>query len=338
MKLRYGIATIATLGAMAWTASFAAPPTTSKGLLLVANKGDRTLGIIDPLAGKQIATVAEKAVTAHEVIASPDGKLAYVPIYGNAGVGKPGSDGSHMIVVDIAKRSIVGNVDFGKGLRPHCPMFGPKDGLLYVTTENENTISVVDPKTLKVVGTIPTGDEQTHMLAISNDGKRGYTSNVGPGTVSVLDMVNRKLITVIPVTDVAQRISVSADDKLAFTADQKTPRLAVIDTATNKVSGWIELPSIGYGTASTPDSKYLVVALPKADKVGIVDIKARKVIKTIDVPATPQMALMQPDGKIAYVSCDVDGKIVAIRTSDWEVDKIIEAGAYADGLAWAPSK
>ncbi|WP_031495748.1 cytochrome D1 domain-containing protein [Bryobacter aggregatus] len=315
------------------SAAFSAPP--EGGVLLVANKGDQTLGIIDPAAGKQVATVAENGITGHEVIASPDGKFAYVPIYGNSGVGKPGTDGKNMIVVDIATRKIVGNLDFGKGLRPHCPIIGPKDGLLYVTTENENTISVIDPKTLKIVGTIPTGQKESHMLALSNNGKRGYTANVGPGTVSVLDTISRKLITTIPISTNTQRISISVDDKYVFTADQTTPRLAVIDTATNKVTKWITLPESGYGTAPTPDGKFLVVAVPKANQVAIVDLAQMKVTKTIDLPSIPQMAVVRPDGKYAYVSCDVSGKVAAIRTSDWKVEKLIDAGKSADGLAWA---
>ena len=51
-----------------------------KGLLIVANKGDRTMGIIDPLAGRQIATVAVGGVTGHELTSSSDGRTAYVPI------------------------------------------------------------------------------------------------------------------------------------------------------------------------------------------------------------------------------------------------------------------
>src|SRR5438874_6589614 len=62
---------------------------TARGLLLVANKGDQTLGIIDPVEGRQIATIPENGVTGHEVVASPDGRRAFVPIYGDAGVGKP---------------------------------------------------------------------------------------------------------------------------------------------------------------------------------------------------------------------------------------------------------
>src|SRR6476469_3035113 len=113
----------------------------ASGWLLVANKGEQTMGIIDPAASKQVAVVAEGGVTGHEVIASPDGKTAYVPIYGNSGVGKPGTNGHNMVVIDIASRKVVGNVDFGP-VRPHCAMFGPKNGLLYVTTELNKTISI----------------------------------------------------------------------------------------------------------------------------------------------------------------------------------------------------
>lgn len=307
-----------------------------KGLVLVTNKGDRTLGLIDPSTNKQIAVIPENGITGHEVIASPNGKLAYVPIYGDSGVGKPGSDGRDVVVIDIAARKIVGNVDFGKGIRPHCPIIGPKNNLLYVTTELDNTVSIIDPKTLKIVGTVPTDQSEAHMLAISSDGKRGYTANVGPGTVSVLDLENRKTIAVIPISPNTQRIALSVDDKKAFTADQTKPRLAVINTSTNKIDTWVPLPESGYGTAPTPDGKWLVVAVPKANKVAAVDLKSMKVVHTIDVPAAPQEVLMRPDGKMAYVSCDSSAKVAAIRTSDWKVDALIDAGKGADGLAWAP--
>jgi YVTN family beta-propeller protein len=108
------------------------------------------------VAGRQIATVAEDGVTGHEVVASPDAKRAFVPIYGNAGVGKPGTDGRLLRVIDLTTRQVVGTVDFGKGVRPHCAVFGPRNGLLYVTTELDNSVTVIDPQALKVVGTIPT--------------------------------------------------------------------------------------------------------------------------------------------------------------------------------------
>src|ERR1700691_2780399 len=206
------------------SATWSAPPVPTTGVLLVANKGDRSLGIIDPAAGKQLAVVPENGVTGHEVIASPDGKTAYVPIYGDSGVGKPGSNGSNMVAIDIASHKIVGNLDFGHGVRPHCAQFGPKNGLLYVSTELDNTISIIDPKALKIIGSVPTGQPESHMFVISHDGSRGYTANVGPGTVSVLDLDTRKTLKVIPISSITQRIAISVDDKMVFTSDQSKPR------------------------------------------------------------------------------------------------------------------
>ena len=306
-----------------------------RGLLLVANKGDQSLGIIDVAAGKQVATVAEGGKTGHEVVASPDGRTAYVPIYGDSGVGKPGTDGDRMVVIDIRSRKVTGTVDFGHGVRPHLPVFGPKNGMLYVTTELDQAIAIVDPKTLKIVGRIPTGQPESHMLAISHDGRRGYTANVGPGTVSVLDMDARKTLAVIPISGETQRISISPDDKWVFTSDQKEPRLAVIDTATNKVMTWVPLPGAGYGTASTPDGKWLLVDVPSKNQVAIVDLSAMKVVKSLDVPKAPQAVVVRPDGKEAYASCDSSHKIAVIDIATWTVKGTIDAGAGADGLAWA---
>lgn len=305
-------------------------------MLLVANKGDHTLGLIDPIAQKQIATVPEDGVTGHEVAASPDGKLAFVPIYGNSGVGKAGTDGQVIRVIDLRERKITGTIDFGKGVRPHCAVVGPKDGLLYVTTELENSISIIDPQTLIIVGSIPTGQPESHMLAITRDGRKGYTANVGPGTVSVLDMKARKTLKVIPICKVTQRISISPDNRWVFTSDQQQPRLAIIDSKTDELSRWIDMPATGYGTAPTPDGKYLVVALSKAGKVGVIDLRAMKLIQAIQVPRAPQEVVITPDGSMAYVSCDASKQVAAIRTKDWAVDALIDAGAGADGLAWAP--
>ena len=304
-------------------------------ILLVANKAEHTLGVVDAEVGRQVAVIPEQGITGHEVAASPDGKLAYVPIYGNSGVGKPGTDGRNMVVIDIAAQKIIGNLDFGHGVRPHCAVFGPKDGLLYVTTELDSAITVIDPHALRIVGTIPTGQPESHMLAISPDGERGYTANVGPGTVSVLDMKARKNIAVIPVSGQIQRIAVSVDGRMVFTSDQTKPQLAVIDASSNKVKTWVPLLAPGYGSAPTSDGHWLVVAMPNANKVAVVDLRAMKVAENIDVPAAPQEVLIRPDGQVAYVSCDASHKVAVIRTTDWKVEKPIEAGAGADGLAWA---
>src|ERR1700736_6938835 len=96
------LSAVALLSSLMWSQSDSKPA--QNGLLLVANKGDNSLGIIDPIAGRQIAEVAEGGVTGHEITTSPDGKLAYVPIYGNSGVGQPGTNGTNLVVIVLRPR------------------------------------------------------------------------------------------------------------------------------------------------------------------------------------------------------------------------------------------
>ncbi len=305
----------------------------SRGLLLVANKWEHTLGFVDPEAGKQLAKITV-GVNDHEVEASPDGHFAYVPVYGSSVVGEPGTDGQSVDVVDVAARRVVASIDLGRPTRPHCAVYGP-DGMLYVTTELTNTVDVIDPTTHRLVASIPTNQPQSHMMVVTRDGKRGYVSNISAGSVTALDLAARKPIAVIAVSKHAQRISISVDDNLVFTADQTKPQLAVIDTATNKVKTWVPLPGIAFGTRPTRDGKWLLVCLPGAAKVAVVDLAAMKVARTIDVPKAPQEILVRPDNAVAYISCDEEQKVVVLNLSSWKVEKLIDVGKGADGLAWA---
>jgi YVTN family beta-propeller protein len=303
--------------------------------LLVDQKGDRSLAIVDPFAGKVIADVAEGGITGHEVAASPDGKLAFVPIYGNSGVGKPGTDGKKIDVIDVATHKAVGQIDFDHGVRPHCAVFGPKNGLLYVTTELDHAVTIIDPKTLKIVGSIPTGQPESHMLVIAHDGLRGYTANVGPGTVSVLDMKARKTLKIIKVSGNTQRIAISNDDRWVFTADQTAPRMAVIDTTTDTVTKWVKLDGLGYGSAPTRDGRWLLMAIPDKNAVDVIDLKTMTLARTVPVGKSPQEVLVRPDGKAAYVSCTASDNVAEIDLATWKVTRLIATGKGTDGLGWA---
>ncbi len=302
--------------------------------LLVDEKGDRSLAIVDPVAGKVVADAAEGGITGHEVAGSPDGKLAFVPIYGNSGVGKPGTDGKKIVVIDVATGKVTGEIDFDHGVRPHCAVFGP-DGMLYVTTELDHSVTIIDPKTLKIVGSIPTGQPESHMFTIAHNGLRGYTANVGPGTVSVLDMKARKTLAVIPISGNTQRIAISNDDKWVFTADQTAPRLAVIDTATNSVKTWVKLDGLGYGGAPTRDGRWFLISVPDENKVDVIDLKTMTLARAVDVGKNPQEVLVRPDGKAAYVSCMSGNQVAEIDVATWKVSRTIATGAGTDGLGWA---
>src|SRR3989442_7318955 len=241
------------------------PTPSARGLLVVANQMEHTVLVVDPDNRRELAKVVV-GVNGHEVIVSKDSRFAYVPIYGNSGVGKPGTDGSTIDVIDLQERKLAATIDLGKPLRPHRAEFGP-DGLLYVTAELADAVDVIDPSTRKVLPEIPTGQPESHMLVLSPDGRRGYTANVGAGSVSVVDLAKRSLIATIPVARRVQRISISPDGARVFTHDQDAPRIAVIDTTANKIISWIELPDSVYASEPTPDGAWLLAVSQRSNRM-----------------------------------------------------------------------
>src|SRR5438445_2932715 len=320
-----------TLGS-AWMLRDADAKPAGSGLLVVANQKEHTVLVVDPNERRELAKVVV-GVNGHEVMVSKDGRFAYVPIYGNSGVGRPGTDGSTIDVVDLQERKLAGIIDLGKPLRPHRAEWGP-DGLLYVTAELANAVDVVDPKTRNVVAEIPTGQKESHMLVISPDGRRGYTANVGAGSVSVLDLAKRSLITTIPVAKVVQRISISPDGRRVFTHDQDAPRIAVIDTASNKVTNWIELPNVAYASEPTPDGRWLLAVSMVANKLFVVDLQTLKVVRALEAPERSSEILVRPDGGIAYVSGTGAGKIAVLDLLSWKMEPPIDLTPGVDGMVW----
>jgi YVTN family beta-propeller protein len=301
--------------------------------LLVANQGDHTLLIIDPASRQTVAKVGVD-INGHEVIASPDGKFAYVPIYGNSGVGKPGTDGSTVEIIDIASGRAVDIIDLGKAARPHCAKIGP-DGLLYVSAELTKAVDAIDPRTRKVVAEIPTGQVDSHMFVLTPDGSRAYTANVFAGNVSVLDVRGKSLIATIPVAGEIQRISISPDGHTVYTHDEQKPRIAVIDTSTNTVATWWDLPAVVYSSAPTPDGKFLISNAPSG-KLFVLDTSSGKVAHSYDIPAALGEVLVWPDGSKAYVSCPQAGTVEILNLHTWQLEKPIELTKGVDGLAFAP--
>jgi DNA-binding beta-propeller fold protein YncE len=309
-------------------------PTRSHGILVVANQTEHTTLLIDPDTHKEIAKISV-GINGHEVTVDKAGKFAYVPIYGNSGVGKPGTDGSTIDVIDIAARKLAYTIDLGKPLRPHDPHFGP-DGLLYVTAELSQSLDAVDPATRKIVAENPTGQDESHMFVIrpGPDHVTAFTANVHAGTVSVVDLEQHKLIKTIPVSKIVQRISIQPDGLYVFTHDQERPRIVIIDPLSNNISTSIDLPETVYSSAPTPDGHYLVAGGMKGH-IFVIDLHTRKLFKTFDAPTALAKTLVRPDGNVAYISFLTAGKIIVLDLKNWKLEPSIDLTPGVDGMAWA---
>jgi len=93
---------------------------------------------------------------------------------------------------------------------------------LLVLAKQDQTLSIVDPATLKVVARIPAGPDP-HEVVASTDGRYAYASNYGFGayhTISVADLVAQKALDPIDVGVLHSPHGLDyADGKLYFTAE-----------------------------------------------------------------------------------------------------------------------
>ncbi len=138
------------------------------------SKGDHTLAVVDSQTLKVLAKVPI-GPDPHEVIASSDGKSAWVSNYG-------GGAYNTLALVDLQNRKSLPAIDLGPLRGPHGLTF--VGGKLWFTAEGAKVIGRYDPATAKVDWVLGTGQNRTHMIYVSPDLKRIYTTNVSSGTVT----------------------------------------------------------------------------------------------------------------------------------------------------------
>jgi len=319
---------------LVFAAAAHAPKPDPPGFLFIANQYEHSALLLD-LRSRTLHSRIEVGVNGHEVAVSPDGHFGYVPIYGNSGVGRPGTDGDRIDIIDLKEGKLTGRIPLGKPVRPHCAKFGP-DGFLYVSAELAQALYIVDVLAKKVVGEIPTGAIESHMFVLSPDGKRAYTSNVHAGSVSVLDLEKRSLITVIPVTKIVQRISISPDGKRVFTHDQDEPRIAVIDTDSNKISAWIAVPATVYSSAPLADGHTMLASSPTG-KLFTIDLgKLAKTSESSGCAALGELALTS-DGNRAFLTCPATGQLLVYNSRGDNPSLEITLTKGIDGIQWFPA-
>jgi len=128
----------------------AMPVLSNTGTLLVVNKSDNTLSMLN-LATGQSMTVLPTGNGPHEVSVSPDGTTAVVSNYGPDS--KPGNS---LTVFDIATADVVDTIDLGDFLRPHGIAWLPDNRRVLVTVEDNRAVVLVDIERGEVIRAVST--------------------------------------------------------------------------------------------------------------------------------------------------------------------------------------
>jgi YVTN family beta-propeller protein len=297
--------------------------------LLVLSKGDHTLAIVDPSNLKVIAK-APIGEDPHEVIASSDGKFAYVSNYG-------GGRYNTLAVVDLVAQKALPSIDLGPLRGPHGLAFA--GGKVWFAAEGAKAVGRYDPAEKKIDWIMGTGQNRTHMVMVSQDQNRVYTTNIGSATVTFLDKgaeYREWNATVIPVGKGSEGFDISPDGRELWTANAGDGTVSIIDIAGKKV---IETLPANIRTANrlkfTPDGKLVFISMLNNSDVAVLDAATHKEVKRIRTGKGAAGIQIQPDGSRVFVSCTPDNYVAVIDPKTLEIVGRIDAGPHPDGLAWA---
>ena len=356
---------VACLG-LALLAALHASAQTPSETLLVLSKSDLSLAIVDPVSLRVVGR-APSGPDPHEVIASADGRLAYISNYGGSD-----SDLNTISVVDLVSQKALPAIDLGALHSAHGLAFA--GGKLYFTVETNKALGRYDPATQKVDWVLGTGQDRTHMVWVSESLDTLVTSNVSSGTISIIERVSsqggfgpppggppgggpppgsrppqggpRKTweVTSVRSGNGSEGFDVSPDGKEIWAANARDATVTIIDFAGKHATQTFPISVNGANRLKfTPDgTRVFVTGLGFGGRSGsdlvVIDAASRKEIKHFDLGGGAAGILMVPDGSRAFVAVSGKDYVAVVDLKSLEVTGRISAGKQPDGLAWAVRK
>jgi YVTN family beta-propeller protein len=355
------------LGVLLLVANFAVAQTPSPALL-VLEKSDNSLAIVDP-ATLQIVARVPAGPDPHEIVASADGKLAYISNYG-------GSDSAlnTISVIDLAAGKALTPINLGALHSAHGLAFA--GGKLYFTAETNKVVGRYDPATQSVDLVLGTGQDRTHMVAVSESLDRIVTSNVSSGTISIIEQVSqpsggfgpppgsngpgsapsaggpppgmspppggpRKTwrVTNVPAGRGAEGFDVSPDGKEIWAANAQDATVTIIDTTSKRVTQTLPISLRGANRLKfTPDGRRVLIAGGGGGTAGsslvVMDTATRKEVKQLNLGGGAAGILIVPYGSRAYVAVSGRDKVAVVDLKSLDVTGYVSTGKQPDGLAW----
>jgi DNA-binding beta-propeller fold protein YncE len=312
-------------------AAFAA--STPSPALLVLNKEEATLAIVDPAGGKVVARVPV-GESPHELAASADGKLAFVANYGSK------TPGNTISVIDLEAQKELRRVDLGPLRKPHG-IFAA-GGKVYFTAEVNKLIGRYDPAANQVDWLMGTGQNSTHMVMVSPHLDRIFTANIGSDSITILERgadASAWNETVVPVGKGPEGFDISPDGKELWAAHSRDGGVSIIDIAARKVTGTFDARTKRSNRLKfTPDGRMVLISDLSGNEVVALDRAGRKEIKRLNLGRAPEGILMVPGAARAYVATAADNRIVVLDLKTLEPAGHIDTGTGPDGMAWAERK
>lgn len=318
------------------------------GTLLVLNKSDNTVSLIDLASRKVVATVPT-GVGPHEVAVSPNGKIAVVANYGAQ------TPGSSLTVIDIPGKKVLKTIELGEYRRPHGIVWLKGDEVA-LTVEANKALLVVDVNTGKISSRVVTDQNVSHMVVVSPKHGRAFVANIGSGSVTVIDLKTLKKIMDLPTGAGAEGIDISPDEKEVWVSNRAANTVSIIETTFPKVVGTVESKDFPIRVKFTPDGKLVLVSNARSGDIAIFDSAKKQEVKRVSMEVkasegsktggrlfgdqfgqspVPVGILVAPGLSHAFVANTNADIVTMVDLKTWQIVDRLTAGKEPDGLGYS---
>lgn len=262
------------------------------------------------------------------------------------------SQGDNIHLIDPATNQIVGEV---KGVPiNHGAAAAPDGSRFYFSSEAEQTLHVVDGKTLQIVKKIPlTG--RPNNISISRDGRRVYVGIVSaPGAVDVIDTTTLDKVKSIPTKGGIHNVYVTPDGRHVIAGSIAGRLMTVIDQ-TSEEPIWTLFEEgvrpMAFETNPDGSTKRIFVQLSNLHGFAVVDFAQRKEVARIELPndipaekvdkgpfnASPSHGLgVAPDGRTLWVTSRPNARVYAYALPDLKLLGAVDLGGRPDWVTFTP--
>lgn len=271
--------------------------------------------------GKRIAETLV-GITPHEIVLSPDGRHAYVSDNGVLWMTYAESGGNTISIIDVEKRTKVGEIDLGDYRRPHGMDIDPRSGHLVVTIENPDGLLLVDPQKRRVIRKYDVRGKSPHMVTLGPKGEWAYVSNTGSARMAAVHLQSGE-VKHIPTDAGPQGGVLSLDGKLLYLANSAGNSISIIDTDKQERVGTIRTSKGPRRIAITPDGRQLVYNLQESQGVGFANPVSRQQISSVGLPGPPLSLHLSADGKWAYAGVQSLDRVVVISVEERKIARVI---------------
>lgn len=330
--------------ALLLVAAFALPA--SADTLLVGNKARNTLSLVDLASGEVVRTLPT-GQGPHEVDVSPDGRTAVVVNY------RSGNEvGRTMTVVDIPTGTVTATIDLGEHRAPHGLVWMQDNTHVVATTEGSGDIVKVNVGAGEVVGAWQTGQEVSHMLALSPDDRVAFVSNIRSGSVTRIELEPGAQAQSQPTGEGAEGIAVTADGSEVWVANRAVDSITVLDADSLEVLAELETGDFPIRLEMSADGRHALVTNAESSELGVYDVAERREVvrKKLQLEggkgasifgefgdsSVPIGIQTHPTRPVIYIAHANGDAVSEISTETWEILRVLDAGPEPDGMAYSP--